>query len=479
MQNQVEVPFSNTSHKVVHQSNTPYSNVPLYQTNVIQAPSSQLYCSTSTSPTQLSTYQHHTTTHHTTHPTTTTTRTSYLSNIRRSYDVYYPVGTAEILVDLINIFPKVNIQRLLDLLQDHDSLLTVKDTSRSSIFQSIRYAVFDDLIKLHVHQQPTSISTETSFLSFSEFLKSSNDKVPLTAISSEDDPAIEVECSPEGTYEAASGRKKALIVGVNYSGTENSLQGCIADALRVKQFLISMYGFKDNEESMLLLTDEDNQYMPTRENIIKGMKWLADGAERGDVLYFHFSGHGSRKLNTDGNEDNGYDETILPCDFDKTDQILDDEINSYLVRPLPNGVRLQGVLDCCHSGTGADLAFNFNCITREWALESSPHFAAADVCFLSGCRSDQTAADVQGTKFGDGGAMTFSLLGCLMSNPHDTTFGDLFADIHNSLSSRGFDQKPQICTTQKFEASRKFNFNEVCLNSNPVIGRPQKKIRYH
>ncbi len=34
-------------------------------------------------------------------------------------------------------------------------------------------------------------------------------------------------------------RKKALIIGINYAGTENALNGCINDAMNVRDFLVN------------------------------------------------------------------------------------------------------------------------------------------------------------------------------------------------------------------------------------------------
>lgn len=41
------------------------------------------------------------------------------------------------------------------------------------------------------------------------------------------------------------GRKRALLIGINYTGTANALNGCINDVNNVKQFLISLYNFKE------------------------------------------------------------------------------------------------------------------------------------------------------------------------------------------------------------------------------------------
>jgi metacaspase-1 len=38
-------------------------------------------------------------------------------------------------------------------------------------------------------------------------------------------------------------------------------------------------------------------------------------------------------------------------------QIVDDELNRELVRPIPEGCILHALLDACHSGTGLDLPY--------------------------------------------------------------------------------------------------------------------------
>eukprot|EP00878_Enallax_costatus_P027443 GHUV01029556.1.p1 GENE.GHUV01029556.1~~GHUV01029556.1.p1 ORF type:complete len:131 (-),score=23.26 GHUV01029556.1:679-1071(-) len=52
-----------------------------------------------------------------------------------------------------------------------------------------------------------------------------------------------------------------------------------------------------------------------------------------------------------------YDETILPTDYKSAGQIVDDELNAMLVRPLQPGVVLHALIDACHSGTAMDLPY--------------------------------------------------------------------------------------------------------------------------
>jgi hypothetical protein len=81
-------------------------------------------------------------------------------------------------------------------------------------------------------------------------------------------------------------------------------------------------------------------------------------------FFFHFSGLGGRVKDASGDEDDGYDETIYPVDFEKYEgesgQIIDDLIHETMVRPLCEGCRLTCIFDSCHSGTALDLPFVYS-----------------------------------------------------------------------------------------------------------------------
>merc|ERR1712188_64209 len=47
----------------------------------------------------------------------------------------------------------------------------------------------------------------------------------------------------------------------------------------------------------------------------------------------------------------------IPCDYQSAGQITDDQLFEMLVKPLPKGVTMTVIMDCCHSGTGMDLSF--------------------------------------------------------------------------------------------------------------------------
>lgn len=73
-----------------------------------------------------------------------------------------------------------------------------------------------------------------------------------------------------------------------------------------------------------------------------------------------------QKKDEDGDEDDGFDEAIWPADVRPTDDgtdadnvILDDQIKKILVDKLPDEAHLVIIMDCCHSGTGADLRYTY------------------------------------------------------------------------------------------------------------------------
>lgn len=109
--------------------------------------------------------------------------------------------------------------------------------------------------------------------------------------------------------------KKALLIGINYPGTKAELKGCINDVWRMHECLIQRFGF--NEEDIVVMIDTDSSYtQPTGANIRRAIADLVRSAQPDDVLFMHYSGHGTRLPAESGEDDDtGYDECIVPCDM--------------------------------------------------------------------------------------------------------------------------------------------------------------------
>ena len=153
-----------------------------------------------------------------------------------------------------------------------------------------------------------------------------------------------------------SRRTKALFIGINYPGSKFALSGCINDAIAMKKHVTDVWGFDPN--NMKFLADDGKSTKPTRANIIAAMRWLVDGVRPGDSLFLHYSGHGSRTEDLNGDEESGYDSTMCPCDYDTAGMIIDDDLFALLAVPIPAGAELFALMDCCHSGTILDLPYD-------------------------------------------------------------------------------------------------------------------------
>jgi len=156
-----------------------------------------------------------------------------------------------------------------------------------------------------------------------------------------------------------SRRNKALFIGINYPGTKAALSGCHNDAIAMRTHVTDVWGFNPNNMKMLM--DDGKHTKPTRANIIAAMRWLVEGVQPGDSLFIHYSGHGSRVKDLNGDEESGFDSTMCPCDYESAGQIIDDDIFALVAAPIPKGAELFALMDCCHSGTILDLPHNLTC----------------------------------------------------------------------------------------------------------------------
>ncbi|KAI7976897.1 hypothetical protein EIK77_010128 [Talaromyces pinophilus] len=91
-------------------------------------------------------------------------------------------------------------------------------------------------------------------------------------------------------------RRKALIIGINYYGSEHALKGCINDAYNIRQFLVEERGFSADQRDMVMLTDEPKHegtpFYPTGQNLVSAFKWLVSYNNPGDSVWLSYSGHG-------------------------------------------------------------------------------------------------------------------------------------------------------------------------------------------
>ena len=285
---------------------------------------------------------------------------------------------------------------------------------------------------------------------------------------------------------------KALLVGINaYAGTQ-PLYGCVNDVKKINTLLNGRYSLPANQTRLLL------DGAATKDAIVAGLQWLAeaDAGEQNPIRMFHFSGHGVRVPDENGDEADGKDECLVPVDYQTGGFLYDDALKT-LYDACGADTHLLLSMDCCHSGGNQrDLsntviyrtlvrepeeevrvdaqiraAAERNRQQREVFLRQSmrdlmrgnvsddeieqrlmaiqakyekQHYGIEDVegntVLIAACRPDQKAGDAS---FGDGnnGVLTYHLVQALASG--QLTYEALIQQIGRSLVNT-FEQMPQL-----------------------------------
>ncbi|XP_068639063.1 metacaspase-1-like [Aristolochia californica] len=274
------------------------------------------------------------------------------------------------------------------------------------------------------------------------------------------------------------GKKRAVLCGVSYKYRRYELKGTVNDVNCMKYLLCNKFSFSD--ECILVLTEDDKNpsRTPTKQNILSALRWLVHGSQSGDSLFFHFSGHGSQQVDVSGDEADGYDEVLCPMDYETEGNIVDDEINETIVRPLPKGAKLHAIIDACHSGTALDLPFVCKMNRAgfyDWVNESTPYTYKGTrgglAISFSSCNDQQTSADTSAFSVNTTtGAMTYCFIQAVESEP-GVSYGRLLnvmrsaireaqtslrtsgpiASLLRKMLRTGLTQEPQLSASERFD----------------------------
>jgi len=242
-----------------------------------------------------------------------------------------------------------------------------------------------------------------------------------------------------------TGDKRALLIGCNYTGTGNQLDGCINDVNLIKS-LIQPWGF-----NVTMMTDNSkgNLY-PNKNNInFQLLDFIKNKTKPGDTLLIYYSGHGSLVTDSIGGDEGNFaqDSAIVPLNFtSRSDFILDDTIRSYLVQAEENA-NIFLCFDSCNSGSVCDLRYlcfdasyrdfpgnkNSEIITRTISKINDKYLdTKANIVSLSGCKDTQTSKElrINGTPHG---ALTYSIYATLGSLTPDIKFSKFLQTIKNTI----------------------------------------------
>jgi len=282
---------------------------------------------------------------------------------------------------------------------------------------------------------------------------------------------IEADDISEGYVE-----KHALLVGCTYLGQKSQLNGVAKDITRTYLWLQSP-PMSISPENITVLSDDPPAARscnaigkPTQANIKKCMRELGQKSGPNTLQFFLYSGHGGQLPGTsqdfetevDSRTGKGKDQGLVPIDHHEANQgvsndygwVRDNWILEKFVLPMHKDSTLFMIVDACHSGTIADLPY-------EYCLEPTPHvkrvgpmFPDCDAFVFSGCRDSQTSSDC-GARVG--GALTSRLLPLLsgwrksqQGNPPVEAFLDR---LRKKISAKGFKQTPVMSSSIEMSSS--------------------------
>jgi hypothetical protein len=135
---------------------------------------------------------------------------------------------------------------------------------------------------------------------------------------------------------APAGRVAGVFAGIT-DYPSGSLDNCADDARNLAQAFVSAGIIASGDA--IVLTDQQ----ATRGNVTNALQQLASRMPADGTLVFFFSGHGDRTPDTNGDERDGMDETIVLLDG----SLSDDELASVLQQSAPRDFV---ALDTCYAG---------------------------------------------------------------------------------------------------------------------------------
>ena len=216
--------------------------------------------------------------------------------------------------------------------------------------------------------------------------------------------------------------RKALIVGINYYQSINSLRGCVNDAYNVKSVLERHTDGTINFGTNLMVAMDDNSLITRKELKDNATELFKDDS---DVALFYFSGHGY--LESTG----GY---LITSECNTGDDGL--SMNEILTIANNSPARNRIILvDCCHSGQ-----------IGTPNIEENKAVLKEGMTILTASSSNQYAMEVDGA-----GLFTNLLVDALNGSAAnlvgDITPGSVYAHIDQSLGP--WEQRPIFKTNVK------------------------------
>lgn len=254
-------------------------------------------------------------------------------------------------------------------------------------------------------------------------------------------------------------RKRAFLVGISHYDTAltgyqwNNING--AEDVNLLTPVLKKQGF--------VITALLNE-QATFDNITRQLSLFVDKTKKSDIVYLHFSTHGQPIEDLNGDEEDGWDEAIVPIDafkmykkgiYEGKKHLVDDQLNQYVKKlreKIGNTGFLYVTIDACHAGTssrghdevvrGTNVGFTYNNKVYKPTTIKKSHYKIehstkqADVMFLEACRPDQINSEIKigGKRYGP---LSYNIAQVLSSHKLTTDADAFLKQVKASIMKEG------------------------------------------
>lgn len=254
-------------------------------------------------------------------------------------------------------------------------------------------------------------------------------------------------------------RKRAFLVGISHYDTAltgyqwNNING--VEDVNLISPMLKKQGF-----STTTLLDKQ----ATFDNITSQIVNFTSKTKKGDIVYLHFSTHGQPVEDLNNDEEDGWDESIVPIDaykiykkgvYEGKKHLTDDLLNKY-VKKLREKIGPTGflyvVIDACHAGTssrandetvrGTHVGFTYNNKVFKPSTSKKSHYRVeasakmSNVIFIEACRPDQVNTEIK-VKEKRFGPLSYNIAQALSIYTLTTNADKFVESIRHSLMKSG------------------------------------------
>lgn len=265
-------------------------------------------------------------------------------------------------------------------------------------------------------------------------------------------------------------RKRAFMVGISHYDTAltgyqwNNING--VEDINLLSPILKKQGFY-----LTTLLDEQATY----QNINNQLSTFTNQTKKGDIVYLHFSAHGQPVEDINGDEEDGWDEAIIPIDayknykkgvYEGKKHLLDDQMNTY-IKKLRTKIGTTGflyvVIDACHAGTssrandetvrGTKVGFTYNNKVFKPSTQKKSHYKVeatpkmSHVMYLEACRPEQVNMEIK-VKDKRYGPLSYNIAQALQAKPISTNANEFLNSVKASIMNGGYWPNNQNLVTE-------------------------------